>query len=641
MGYDIGIIKYVTSTIISNLVGTENEPLVYILVTFNDPDFGPVIKTTNLTTFKKAINDLSLSGGGDGPEKSLSGLQLALSAVPIGSEIYVFTDAAAKDANLKNSIITLIEITQCVVNFVISEETLQEPNYMDVAKASGGQVVKVSNDNIYQAIQVFLDSSFSNLVTLLQTARNPGKSESFTFSVDETDTRLRVFITGTKTFTFTSPSVQCEAAAAHRQGALSALESRVDPGREQRTGAALGTTDAAVGSVFLTWKFMTYFGPLMRTTDANEFKKAINALTPNGGGDLPEMSLSGLQLGLTGAPFDSEIYLFTDAAAKDSHLKSTVAALIEKTGSVVNFMITSSTSLRRRRSNSGNQRQFAPRQAVTEFQVYNDLAAASGGQAVEMSKNQLLEAINVVLETSTSSVVTLLQVVRNPGKSDNVTFTVDDTVTDLTIYITGTNKDFILISPTGVAQESTTTNGSLFTSVVVGNLQALMLNTEVGLWEIRMVSTNSYSLKITGMNRDMIVNAVVDEGCALLRILISDGIFLLLQVTDVTRPVCELLSLRDNCTETCGNSTWQLSVRLSDGVNGTGIVRVYHRQGNGTLNTTVDANDTVASYEASCCSPTVEIIAVDAVGSLGYQYPLFPSEEMDLAVPSVQHHLQL
>ncbi|XP_033834539.1 von Willebrand factor A domain-containing protein 7-like [Periophthalmus magnuspinnatus] len=547
------------------------------------------------------------------------------------------------------------------------------------------------------------------------------------------------------------------------------------------------------------------FGPLMRTTDANEFKKAINALTPNGGGDSPEMSLSGLLLGLTGAPLDSEIYLFTDAAAKDSHLKSTVAALIEKTGSVVNFMITSFSSLRRRRSNSGNQQQIAPRMAVTEFQVYKDLAAASGGQSVEVSKKQLLEAINVVLETSTSSVVTL--VVRNSRKSENVTFTVDERLTDLTIYITGTNKDFILISPTGVAQESTTTNGSLFTSVVVGNLQALMLKTEGGLWEIRMVSTNPYSLKITakspidfffsfmqpiegpfegyiaienrpkaGANGTMMVkligsdmanvtevylvyssgsgkvkgtvssqgngeylvqfdtipseeftvvvkgqngkissksiqpatfqrqsstsikpssvsvtiddeNDIIEPGATLsMNFTVSsngsggtfsiratndqsfslsfpqtlevvsgsstvgtlqlsvptdaesgtevtltveaeapDGdvnygvlmVTVLKEVTDVTRPVCELLSLQDNCTETCGNSTWQLSVRLSDGVNGTGIVRVYHRQGNGTLNTTVDANDTVASYEASCCSPTVEIIVVDAVGNVG------------------------
>lgn len=38
------------------------------------------------------------------------------------------------------------------------------------------------------------------------------------------------------------------------------------------------------------------FGPLFRTTDANVFKAQINALTASGGGDTPELSMSGLQV---------------------------------------------------------------------------------------------------------------------------------------------------------------------------------------------------------------------------------------------------------------------------------------------------------------------------------------------------------
>lgn len=38
------------------------------------------------------------------------------------------------------------------------------------------------------------------------------------------------------------------------------------------------------------------FGPVTRTTDADEMKREINELTPNGGGDIPEMSLSGLRV---------------------------------------------------------------------------------------------------------------------------------------------------------------------------------------------------------------------------------------------------------------------------------------------------------------------------------------------------------
>ena len=42
-----------------------------------------------------------------------------------------------------------------------------------------------------------------------------------------------------------------------------------------------------------------------------------------------------LKLALTGAPPNSEIFLFTDATAKDQHLRSTVIALIERTKSEV------------------------------------------------------------------------------------------------------------------------------------------------------------------------------------------------------------------------------------------------------------------------------------------------------------------
>lgn len=35
---------------------------------------------------------------------------------------------------------------------------------------------------------------------------------------------------------------------------------------------------------------------MIRTTDPDEMKKEINALRPTGGGDIPELCLSGLQV---------------------------------------------------------------------------------------------------------------------------------------------------------------------------------------------------------------------------------------------------------------------------------------------------------------------------------------------------------
>nr|XP_020444775.1 von Willebrand factor A domain-containing protein 7-like [Monopterus albus] len=213
------------------------------------------------------------------------------------------------------------------------------------------------------------------------------------------------------------------------------------------------------------------------------------------------MSLSGLQLALTGASPGSEIFVFTDAPAKDVYLKQTVIALIEQTKSVVNFMITNVLGLRRRRQSDDNQQQQQYRMLTSDFQLYNELAEVSGGQAIQVTKSELLRATSIVRESTSASQVTLLQAVRDTGNAENFTFTVDETVKNLTVYITGKSVTFTLISPSGVHQDSTNMTGSLITaSQSVGNFQTLQLNTQVGLWEIKMVSPNPYTLKVVGVS---------------------------------------------------------------------------------------------------------------------------------------------
>uniref|UniRef100_A0A4W6FN58 von Willebrand factor A domain containing 11 n=2 Tax=Lates calcarifer TaxID=8187 RepID=A0A4W6FN58_LATCA len=237
------------------------------------------------------------------------------------------------------------------------------------------------------------------------------------------------------------------------------------------------------------------FGPLKKTTDPEVFKNTINSLSAAGGGDVPEMSLSALQLALAGAPSSSEIFLFTDAPAKDAHLKSTIIALIERTETVVNFMITTSTATNRLRRSE----QQHTRIAAADAQLYRDLAQTSGGQAIEVTKSELLEASSIITDSSSSSLVTLLQATRN--QADNFLFIVDETVTNVRIYITGSSITFTLISPTGESQQSSDTTGSLITSSQsVGNFQTLRIIKQVGQWEIKMVSTNPYSLKVIGQS---------------------------------------------------------------------------------------------------------------------------------------------
>lgn len=88
-------------------------------------------------------------------------------------------------------------------------------------------------------------------------------------------------------------------------------------------------------------------------------------------------------------------------------------------------------------------------------------------------------------------------------------------------------------------------------------------------------------------------------------------------MTDFTRPVCVIVSVDANCPQDCSQATWQLRANLSDG-NGTGIVSVTLREGNGNLNTSSSSvGMTSVTYNASCCSEAVELVMVDGVGNAG------------------------
>ncbi|XP_073327688.1 von Willebrand factor A domain-containing protein 7 [Pagrus major] len=236
------------------------------------------------------------------------------------------------------------------------------------------------------------------------------------------------------------------------------------------------------------------FGPMIRTTDPDAMKREISKLKARGGGDPPEMCLSGLQLALTGAPASSHIYVFTDATAKDIYLKDTIIALIRSTKSTVSFFMTG------RGAGRGARRRRSLRAA--SFEDYKDLALASGGQAIQVSKTQLPEATDVILDTSTSALVTVLQRARNPGKQETFSFVLDESMKNITIYITGTSITFTLTNPAGVSQSQNEASGKLGTVKTVGNLRRIRLNADkqTGTWKININSKEPYTLKITGQS---------------------------------------------------------------------------------------------------------------------------------------------
>ncbi|XP_042615048.1 von Willebrand factor A domain-containing protein 7-like [Cyprinus carpio] len=238
------------------------------------------------------------------------------------------------------------------------------------------------------------------------------------------------------------------------------------------------------------------FGPLIRTGDADRFKEQINSLSASDSLN-PGMCLSGLMLTLTRAPPSSDIFVLTDASAKDTELKSSVEAMIESTKSTVTFLLTNSISTRSQQNVS-----LSRSLSQSEIQLYRDLARVSGGQTIEFTNTTSSQATAVITGLISADLVTVLQAARNPPKAENFSFVLDPTLSNVTVYITGDSPVFTLYSPTGITQSHSQTDLPLGSILTVGNLKRVKLNStgQTGEWKISIDSTSSYNMRVTGQS---------------------------------------------------------------------------------------------------------------------------------------------
>ncbi|KAH8794253.1 hypothetical protein F5882DRAFT_288952, partial [Hyaloscypha sp. PMI_1271] len=103
----IAAVREQAIAIANTRLGTKDEPIDYVIAPFNDPFTGPVFKTTDFDTFKIDIGTLFASGGGDCPELALTGMLDAMNVMDGPADLFVMTDAAAKDFGLSSQVIDI------------------------------------------------------------------------------------------------------------------------------------------------------------------------------------------------------------------------------------------------------------------------------------------------------------------------------------------------------------------------------------------------------------------------------------------------------------------------------------------------------------------------------------------------------
>ncbi|KAJ0172778.1 hypothetical protein K1T71_011917 [Dendrolimus kikuchii] len=175
----------------------------FVFVPFHDPAVGPATVTRNKKVFKSALNIVKVHGGGDCPEKSLTGIELALNVSRPGSFIYVFTDATASDHRLVGKVLDAVQRKQSQVVFVLTGHCndLKKPTYtvyQQIAAASSGQVFNLNKTGVHRVLEFVKSSIKGRTVNLGSVVQPAGTNYTQDIPVDSTVSEVTVSVSGAK-----------------------------------------------------------------------------------------------------------------------------------------------------------------------------------------------------------------------------------------------------------------------------------------------------------------------------------------------------------------------------------------------------------------------------------------------------------
>ena len=197
------------------------------------------------------------------------------------------------------------------------------------------------------------------------------------------------------------------------------------------------------------------------TSDAQTAIDAVNNLSITGGGDCPELGMTGLYQALLHCLPETIIYYFSDADVKDEFRRNEVMSLAKEKKVKINFILTGSCGRRKKRDTQwsavpGDIRR--KRRNLQSQDLYQALATQTGGQVLATSKSEVAEVVKVIDPGSpTNSSVDLKEVeLLNVKESRTQHFSgetffvdIDATLESLVLVLTAASSPGLQVEATG------------------------------------------------------------------------------------------------------------------------------------------------------------------------------------------------
>ncbi|XP_063284933.1 uromodulin-like [Pelobates fuscus] len=222
-------------------------------------------------------------------------------------------------------------------------------------------------------------------------------------------------------------------------------------------------------------------GPVQITSSKAEFGEFFNNLTVHGGGDCPELAITGLKMALEASPAKSFILVLTDASAKDYNdesLKNDVLSLIAQKESQIFFLITGLCS-------DVNDPQFL---------VYREIAFQSFGHVFQVSLSELgkvFHYLDFTLSRPVNSSTQLFSGEYNGGQHSD-SFAVHYNLTELIVTMDGLINFIKFYRPQGVP-----INSKIIVSEIWGSMHRIN-NPVIGNWNFNVSGHGAFSVRVEG-----------------------------------------------------------------------------------------------------------------------------------------------
>ncbi|KAJ2945335.1 hypothetical protein O0L34_g9427 [Tuta absoluta] len=199
---DIDAVKSGANAIFDTVINSNISQIEdFVLVTFNDPTYDHRITTTDRDDFKSALANIRVHGGGDCPEKALSGIELGLQESRPGSLLYFFSDASATDPDKHEAVKSLAQSKGIQVVFVLTGDckgSYNEGNekvYHQLAKETSGQVFNLRKNEVGE-ILTYVKTQINNRKEILLTEEFPSGTHEKNFEVDSKMKELVISVSG-------------------------------------------------------------------------------------------------------------------------------------------------------------------------------------------------------------------------------------------------------------------------------------------------------------------------------------------------------------------------------------------------------------------------------------------------------------